>query len=399
MTRPAQSALVLDGSEVKLRLMAERQHAKSAVHVDWVRFTCLLRNVVPSVDALFPVPGLRSDSIWDEQTRRETLGKAIACSPDCDAAPAEQAHALASSVADALGPDFKVGGEIKKGHDFYRFRWCIERNGAECGWVGFLTSGDSPRQSAQAKTIHCNLFGAACTFAIPGWNDRIASIVEGNEGVLTRCDLALDFFDGLPGGIDGIKADYMAGLLDVGGKRLKCNMVGDWCNGKARSFYHGSKEAGKQTNSYEKGHQLFGEDFGSQWLRVELRYGNKLRVLPADMLRRPADFFAGASDWHASMLLKADQIVTAEPVKCTGRLAIETVEAECVRNLKWVMNTAAPSMSAAVQYLGESDLFQLVEHQRLPGRLQKFSVAEIKRAFVSAFTRVSSVGSSSPAFA
>lgn len=399
MTVPHKSLLVLDGEQVKLRLLAERQHAKTSVHVDWVRFTCLLRNAAPSADQLFPAPSVQTDSIWDTATRQDFLAKAIALMADCDSAPSAQAYDLAVSVAGALGADYKVGEEIKKGHDFYDFRLCIERNGVECGWVGFGYTGNSPQRNAQAATLHVNLFGAACTFAETGWADRLADIVDTNEGHLTRCDLALDFFDGLPGGIEGIKADYVAGLCNVGGKKLKCNMVGDWCNGKARSFYHGSKEAGKQTNSYEKGHQLFGEDSGSPWLRVELRYGNKLRVLSADMLRRPADFFAGASEWHAAMLLKADQIASPEPVKCKGRLAIETVEAECARNIKWVLNTAAASLSAAVQYLGEAELFQVIEHQKLPGRLQKFSIAEIKRAFGSAFARVSSVEGYSPAFA
>ena len=53
---------------------------------------------------------------------------------------------------------------------------------------------------------------------------------------------------------------------------------------------------------YEKGHQLFGPESGSNWLRVELRYGNKLRVLSSDILRNPSNYFAGASPWHASML-------------------------------------------------------------------------------------------------
>lgn len=65
-------------------------------------------------------------------------------------------------------------------------------------------------------------------------------------------------------------------------------MIGDWSANPqdGRSFYFGSKEAGKQTNAYEKGHQLFGFEAGSKWLRIELRYGNKLRVLPVDMVRR-----------------------------------------------------------------------------------------------------------------
>ena len=396
MTRPSKSALVLDGNEVKLRLEAERAEAKTPVHVDWVRFTCLLRNApAPAVEDLFPL----ATSVWDETHRKAEFQKVLREIPDNDYTPSVQALDLAREVAEALGDDFTIAPEVRKGHDFYRFRWSIERNGHECGWVGFLSSGDSPRQQAQSRTIHCNLFGAACTFARQGWNDRLANIVDSRDADLTRCDLALDFFDGYPGGMDSVKSDYEAGLMDSGGKRLKCNMVGDWCNSRSRSFYTGSKEAGKQTNCYEKGHQLFGEESGSQWLRIELRYGNKLRVLSSDMLRRPADFFAGASEWHASALLKADAIATPEPVKCNGRLAVETVEAECSRNIRWQLETAAPSIALAFECLGQEELEQLCMNKKRPGRLQRFSLSEIKRAFGSAFRRVSTVEGYSPAFA
>lgn len=396
MTRPAKSSLVLDGSEVKLRLEAERVLSKSVVHVDWVRFTCLLRNApLIGLDQLFP----KSDSIWDEATRQAQWQKILREIPDPDFSASQQALNLANEVCAALGSEYAVAPEIRKGHDFYRYRWGIERNGTECGWVGFLSSGESPRQQAQGRTIHCNLFGAACTFADHGWNDRLASIIEARDGDLTRADLALDFFDGLAGGLDGIVSQYKAGECDVGGKRLKSNCVGDWLNGRERSLYFGSKEAGKQTNCYEKGHQLFGPESGSDWLRIELRYGNKLRVLSPEILRRPADFFAGASDWHASMLLKADAIVEAEPVRCTGRLALETVEAEVTRNVRWLLHTAAATLSVAVQYLDTDQLWEFIGNSKLPGRLQKFSGSEIKRAFTSAFDRVSTVEGASPAFA
>ena len=55
MTRPAMSTLVLDGSEIKARLLAERTASKSVVHVDWVRFTCLLRNAPDSPNQMIPV--------------------------------------------------------------------------------------------------------------------------------------------------------------------------------------------------------------------------------------------------------------------------------------------------------------------------------------------------------
>lgn len=386
MTRPARSSLVLDGGEVKHRLEAERIASRSVVHVDWLRFTVLRRNsAAPTVDRLFPVA---SDSIWDEGVRVAQFARLLRDLPDFDAAASTQALELAEDAAAALGEGFSVAAEVRKGHDFYRYRWSIELNGCECGWVGYLSSGDSPRQAAQANTIHCNIFGAACTFAAAGWRDRFADLIERRDGVLTRCDLALDFFDGLDGGLDGIVDQYRAGVLDVGGKRLKSNTVGDWLNGHARSLYFGSKEAGKQTNCYEKGDQLFGVDAGSLWLRIELRYGNKLRVLDADMLRRPADFFAGASDWHALMLAKADALVTPQAVSCVGRLPLETVEAECARVLRWLDTTAGSAVAMGLQFVSESWLLAMAEGRKLPGRLRGRSVGQLKRGFAAAEGRL-----------
>lgn len=374
--RASGSLLVLDGSEVKLRLLAERQETNSVVHIDWVRFTAQLRNApAPAVDTLFPVKvsHINGEQIWIN-SRVDPLREF----EDCDFAASSQAYELATAAAAALGPEFTVASDPRKGMDFYKFRFAIERHGAECGWVGFLASGDSPRQQSQSRTIHCNLFGAACTFASAGWNERIADLIDDTKAVVTRGDLALDFFEGLPGGLDGIVSQYRAGLCDVHGKQPKSNCVGDWLNGVERSLYLGSKEAGKQTNVYEKGHQLFGVKSGSDWLRIELRYGNKKRVLSSDMFRRPADFFAGASNWHESMLRVADSQVVPQAVPCKPRLAVETVKAECVRSVRWLKNTAAASMALAFEYLGVDEFISIVEGQKLPGRLAKFSRAEIK---------------------
>lgn len=408
MTICKPNPLVLQGSEVKLRLLAERQETKSAVHLDWVRFTVIRRNApAPSVDSLFPKgKPLSLDFTVAEYVAYEagllsrSLERRMPLGDDPDFSVAVEANEIAVSVATAMGAGFSVAGQPRKGIDFYKFRWSIELNGVECGWVGFLSSSDSPRQENQSKTIHVNLFGTACTFADSGWNLRLAQIIDDLKGDVTRCDLALDFFDGIDGGIESIRQDYRAGLCNVGGRKLKFNMVGDWENGHDRSIYIGSREAGKITNAYEKGDQLFGEKSNSEWLRIELRYGNKLRVLSSDMLRRPADFFAGASDWHASMLLKAGAVVSSEPVKCTPRLQVETVLAECTRNIRYMLQTAAASFGVAVKYLTESQLFELVEHQKRPARLQKFSESEIGRAFPQAFTRINSFPSveCSPAF-
>lgn len=390
MTRPSKNSLVLDGSQVKIRLQAERTAMRSVVHIDWVRFTVQRRLCpVPELDSLFPPP--KTGNVHDE-TAHQQLVSIYLQSHEVDHGVSVQALELAQQAAECLGPDFQVCPEVRKGHDFYRFRFSIEREGHECGWVGFLASGDSPRQKAQSKTIHCNLFGMACTFAAPGWNHRLADMVEQHDAEITRADLALDFFDGLPGGLDGVVTDYKAGLLNSGGKRLKCNMVGDWANGQERSFYFGSKQAGKQTNVYEKGHQLFGVEAGNPWTRIELRYGNKLRVLETDILRRPTDFFAGASQWHADAVAQLDALCEPEPVKTASPLQIQTVQAEVTRVMRWAQNTAAPTMAVLFKHLGD-EFLDFVTTTKLPGRLQKFSSAELGAAF----NRASSIFNASDA--
>lgn len=382
MTRPTLSALVLDGAEVKLRLLAERARQSGLVHVDWVRFTVRRRTAPPpSVDILFPPPIANK---WDTQTRQAEFRRLLDELPGNEWEPHVQALDLANQVAEALGPDFQVAPEVRKGHDFYRFRWSIERVGVECGWVGFLSSSDSPRQHAQNDTLHVNLYGLACTFAGENWRERIADLVDERHGELTRCDLALDFFDGLRGGVERVRDDYKAGLCDVLGKHPKCNQLGDWTNEGAggRSFYIGSKEAGKQTNVYEKGDQLFGVDAGSLWVRCELRYGNKLRDLPSDMLRRPDDFFAAASPWHASLLAEAGAEPQAAALPCRGRLPVESVSAEVTRVVRWLINTASACCAVAFEHMGDGFL-EVVTPRRLPGRLKGFTPGEIARAFAS----------------
>ena len=409
---PKKSPLVLDGNEVKLRLQAKRSATGSAVHVDWLRFTIQTRNApAPSAEDLFPqkaqatTPG---QDLYDwakanlrggqynptpsdllDAERFFQLQKLIQAMPDADFGPAAQAKTIAETVAQYLGADFCVSPQLLKGQDFYRFKWSITRNGKEAAWVGFLASSDSPRQKAQQSTIHVNITGTACTFAQPTWADLVAAFIDETGAKITRADLALDFFEGITGGLDRIKLDYETGAMNNRGRKPKCNLVGDWCNGNSRSFYIGSKEAGKQTNIYEKGHQLFGAEDPTKWQRIELRYGDKLRVLPSDVLRRPGDFFAGASDWHAQLLREhLDTPTTPEPITVKPRRALETIEAEVSRNVRWLLTTAAPSVAMAFQHLGDQFL-EIVTDKAAPGRLQAFARREVATAYSKAFSRIS----------
>lgn len=384
------SPLVIDGETVKLRLQAERKETGNKVHVDWVRFTTRLKNApVPPVEVLFPT--VKTTSIWDQDLRYARIIKTLRDLPDSDFCASSQAYELASRVAQCMGSDFIVNPDHKKGIDFYKHRWSIELNGCEVAWVGFLASGDSPRQSKQSETIHANIMGSACTFASSGWRIKLADLIDHVAGDLTRADLALDFFDGYSGGIEAVRTDYRNGVCNVGGRKLKFNMVGDWENQNNRSLYVGSREAGKVTNVYEKGDQLYGEKANSDWLRFELRYGNKLRVLHSDILRRPDDFFAGASDWHQSVLLQAQSVHVAAQIKCIERLPVQTIEAECTRNINWMLDTALSTMAIAIKTLDTDKLMDFCRVAKLPGRLKKFNESLIMRGMNSAFQNLLNV--------
>lgn len=387
-----QNPLVLDGNTVKLRVLAEREQSGSMVHVDWVRFTAPLRHApVPDIDILFA--DAKSVHIDDPRYRVAMSLRELRETDFCAAAAAWE---MADQTAKALGPEFTVEIDYRKGQDFYKFRWSIVLNEVEVAWVGFLASSDSPKQNKQNDSIHVNVHGTACTFAAAGWRDRVADLIDTSGGVVTRVDLALDFFDGYSGGIESVVSDYVAGLTNVGGRKLKYSQVGDWCNGHDRSVYLGSREAGKVTNVYEKGDQLFGEKAQSDWVRFELRYGNKLRVLSSDLLRRPDDFFSGASEWHNAVLLKAGVAPCPVPVSCTPRRQTETVLAEVSRNVRWLVTTAASSMAVAVQHLDSDKLWALVGSSKLPSRLKKFTPSQIAAAFGNAFELVSPTAASSP---
>lgn len=401
--------LVLDGNEVLLRLHEERIATGSPVHIDWLRFTMNLRFApVPTVEDLFPAAAVEEMDFWcldsDErpmQARREFIAKQLRQLDDHEYYPSTQAYQLASDVCERLGPDFFVDTQLKKGHDFYRYRLSIMRAGVECGWVGFLSSGESPRQSAQAKTLHVNLYGAACTFARVGWQNAIADYMEEHRAVVTRVDLALDFFNGIPGGMERIGTDYDNGAMDHMGHRPKHNCVGAWRpGGVGRSFYFGSKAAGKQTNVYDKGFQLYGEKDATGWQRIEVRYGNQKRLLPVDVLRRPANFFAGTSAWHAAMLQEHGAVATPEPIKTEPRLALETLQAECTRNARWFFSTAGKSAALAFMFMDSETLSVFIENcAELPGRLRKFKRDEVEKVYQTMFKKITGISAGPAALA
>ena len=48
--------------------------------------------------------------------------------------------------------------------------------------------------------------------------------------------------------------------------------------------------------------------------------------------------------------------------------------------------------AAAIEFLGLDDLCEMLNDQKLPGRLQKFSLSEVRRAFAPALARFTVAG-------
>lgn len=382
--------LVVDAGVVKVRCDQRRVDVQGVCYLDWCRFT-IDRSAVE-----LPIPFAHVPSLWSadryhpfwlgdiarllESMRDESGEEALAI---------EQAFYVANEVCDALGPRFKIGA-LAKGHDFYKHRLPIILNDEEVGAVMCWSSSNGYRQRGQRDTINVNLHGSACTFADRGWEKRIYQMGKRYFAVLTTVHLAVDFFEGIPGGMERVYADYLSGVWDHLGKRPKIGDI-NWLQGHSRSLYFGSKEAGKQTNWYEKGDQLYGADEARErrirWIRGELRLGNKLRVLDWDILLRPADFYAGASAAHHQYLLMAiDQAgeipsVSPQNLPCNRPDAPMHVVAEAARVVRWVRQTAGASLATLFRFLSDSDLAAVIDEGGIPRRLKRFSPSQLTSAF------------------
>lgn len=415
------NVLVLDGGEVKFRLEAERKASTNFIHIDWLRFTVFLRNVIPTFKSL-PDWNPNAASKWERYLNSVPFGSAAYSDLSGKAqeqviratvegfemerhdtqfqGACSQAFDLAREVAGILGAEFTVNSVLKPGQDFYKYRFSIDRNGFESAWVGFLAAGNGKSKGSQDQTIHVNIQGHACTFAAPGWREKMASCIDLHGGRITRADLALDMFDGLGYDFGRLLQDYKEGIFKVRGKSPACKLDGDWGNDSGRSIYIGSRTSGKITNIYEKGDQLFGVKAGSRWVRAELRYGDQLRVLPSDILRNPDSFFSGASDWHEALLIHAGACAASQSLKTTPVLEQQTVSAEVYRNLKWLRDSAASTMRGALRFMDYDTLLQflLPDSNKLPGRLEKFKTSELSAAYQSVVDSFKAIGGSPAPF-
>ncbi|WP_367651521.1 replication initiation factor domain-containing protein [Cupriavidus basilensis] len=176
-------------------------------------------------------------------------------------------------------------------------------------------------------TMLVDMSGQGC--AVVGDWSAVYATMQDLDANITRCDLAMDFCQGQVS-IGQVEDLYFAGDFNAGGRipkyrRIEGGVAGaEACGGK--TFEIGRRVNGKMLRAYEKGRQLGKQD--SEWLRIEIEFGNKDRTIDHDIVLKTDRYFVGA--------YKAlEQFLVADPLKCPTdqKQAIE-LQDEIVRQRK-----------------------------------------------------------------
>ena len=82
--------------------------------------------------------------------------------------------------------------------------------------------------------------------------------------------------------------------------------------------------------------------------------------------------------------------VTPERIKTTKAQASECVKAEVSRVFRWLKDVAAPALTFAFDLLPNDQLTEIITSANVPGRLKRFTKADLEKGAVQAFSHVSS---------
>lgn len=378
---------VLQGNKVKFTLEAIEQANPNRVRVDWLRFTVPVDSfMVPFApefaaferESLLFAAAARYEGVWRAQDASPDLASMAVQITTGEGVVSRSAQSVAKQAAAELVERiglFSIGEPEASGMDFYASRCPVVFEGATVGYV--LAGGKSDRQR---HTVHVNLFGSACLHFSPLHLERIAQWVDQLGGWITRADLALDVWQGLD--VTEVRQAWIDGDFDVRGKRPGQKEHGSWTSGHSRTFEVGNRSTGKLMRAYEKGDELFGHEANDPWVRLEVELRNSHRIVDTDVIRRPADYFAGAYPYCASFLARLDLDVSAQRIPTHAEVKDKTAQAAVTRVVRWISNTAAPAL-AAVWNLGGDMVAEVIEknQHRQARRLAGFSPADIQAAF------------------
>jgi len=218
--------------------------------------------------------------------------------------------------------------------------------------------GDSQRGRAMF-----DLNGSSCG-CVSDWTALRAFLESLPESRLTRVDAAVDLFQG-EFGVDDAVQWQKAGLFNCAGREPSTRTDGDWLKQhEGRTLYVGKTKNGKGLRCYEKGKQM--GDLDSKWVRFEVQFGNRDRVIPFDILTDPTRFFVAAYP-------ALEQVISApgeriDTIQTNAAVSIHTILQALKRTYgKWVHTLANSGIEI-------TDLVEGIRVHAVPSRIQSAAV-------------------------
>ena len=225
--------------------------------------------------------------------------------------------------------------------------------------------------SNTGNTMMVDLTGKGCSL-VNDWQAVYATLQD-LDARITRADTALDLLEGFT--LDQFDDLYRSGEFNCGGRiptrrYFEGGHSGD-LHALGRTLYLGKKANGKELCIYEKGKQL--GDPASEWLRIEIRFGNKDRVIPHDIVINPTTYFAGA-------FIALEDLVEAIKTKIkTDQRDVASEERTIVlkRLTHYLVSAYGKTIYQLAHELGMDykALYDLLHVPGVPHRLEKSAVA------------------------
>lgn len=216
---------------------------------------------------------------------------------------------------------------------------------------------------SQRGTVLLSINGEGCK-RVTSWLMAF-SFIQSHGGKITRCDVCADDFDGVVLGIASAVKAFRDRAFVTGGRPPKAEMIDDLGSDAGCTFYVGSRAGGKLCRIYEKGKQL--GDKRSPWIRAEVEFLSKDRVIPLDILLDPVRFLAGAFPYFSAFCYAAQAIRT---VKAVANATIAAVT-------NWLREAGGAALNVVFQMAGQDaeKTVDILRRDAVPRRLKWYREA------------------------
>jgi len=222
-------------------------------------------------------------------------------------------------------------------------------------------------------TVCLDLSGVGCA-AVVDW-DAVYATVQDLDARITRCDLARDFCEGEVS-VDQVESLYFAGDFNAGGRipvyrKIESGVAGAGACG-GRTLEIGRRKNGKMLRAYEKGRQLGKQD--SEWLRIEIEFRSKDRVVEHDILINRDSYFVGAYK-ALEAFIEADPKRLATDQKAALELQDEIALERALDHAQHQYGKAFAYARGNPRYENDAAVVIRIVRQGVPAQLHKSALA------------------------